>query len=46
MTFLSGFKIVWMKKNLADRIAALDPYNYTLEGLRSLIIQFIEERIK
>ena len=33
-------------KDLADRLAYLDPYNYTLEGLRSAIIQFIEKRIK
>ena len=34
------------ERDLADKIAVLDPYNYTLEGLRSLIIQLIEERIK
>src|SRR4030043_217700 len=33
-------------KDLADRLAYLDPYNYTLEGLRSTIIQLIEKRIK
>jgi hypothetical protein len=33
-------------KDLADRLAYLDPYNYTLEGLRSTIIQVIEKRIK
>ena len=32
--------------DLADRLAYLDPYNYTLEGLRSTIIQLIEKRIK
>lgn len=32
--------------DLANRIAKLDPYNYTLEGLRSAIIQLIEKRIK
>ncbi|PKL52135.1 MAG: hypothetical protein CVV37_02930 [Nitrospira bacterium HGW-Nitrospira-1] len=34
------------ERELADKIAVLDPYNYTLEGLRSVIIQLIEERIK
>ncbi len=33
-------------KDLADKLAYLDPYNYTLEGLRSTIIQVIEKRIK
>jgi small-conductance mechanosensitive channel len=33
-------------KDLADRLAYLDPYNYTLEGLRSTIIQVIEKRVK
>jgi len=33
-------------KDLASRLAYLDPYNYTLEGLRSTIIQVIEKRIK
>ena len=33
-------------KDLADRLAYLDPYNYTLEGLRLTIIQLIEKRIK
>ena len=33
-------------KDLADRLAYLDPYNYTLEGLRSTIIQLVEKRIK
>jgi hypothetical protein len=33
-------------KDLADRLAYLDPYNYTLESLRSTIIQLIEKRIK
>ncbi len=32
--------------DLANKIAKLDPYNYTLEGLRSAIIQLIEKRIK
>lgn len=34
------------EKDLADRIARLDPYTYTLGGLRSTLIQFIEKRIK
>ena len=33
-------------KDLSDKLAYLDPYNYTLEGLRSTIIQLIEKRIK
>ena len=33
-------------RDLADRLAHLDPYNYTLENLRSTIIQLIEKRIK
>jgi small-conductance mechanosensitive channel len=33
-------------KDLANKLAYLDPYNYTLEGLRSTIIQVIEKRIK
>jgi small-conductance mechanosensitive channel len=33
-------------KDLANRLAYLDPYNYTLEGLRSTIIQVLEKRIK
>ena len=33
-------------KDLADRIASLDPYNYTLENLRSTIVQLVEKRIK
>jgi small-conductance mechanosensitive channel len=42
---------IWMEdclgdKDLADKIAYLDPYNYTLEGLRSTIIQLVEKRIK
>ena len=32
-------------KDLADRLAYLDPYTYTLEGLRSTIIQLVEKRI-
>jgi small-conductance mechanosensitive channel len=31
---------------LGDEIARLDPYTYTLEGLRSAFIQLIEKRIK
>ena len=42
---------VWLRKNLdegelGDEIARIDPYTYTLEGLRSLIIQIIEKHIK
>lgn len=42
---------VWLEDSLgeeplADEIARLDPYNYTLEGLRSLLIRLIEKRIK
>jgi small-conductance mechanosensitive channel len=33
-------------KDLANKLAYLDPYNFTLEGLRSTIIQVIEKRIK
>lgn len=33
-------------RDLAEKLAYLDPYNYTLEGLRSAIIQLIEKRIK
>lgn len=33
-------------KDLADKLAYLDPYNYTLENLRSTIIQVVEKRIK
>jgi small-conductance mechanosensitive channel len=33
-------------KDLADRLASLDPYTYTLEGLRSTMVQLIEKRIK
>lgn len=33
-------------KDLAEKLAYLDPYNYTLEALRSTIIQVIEKRIK
>lgn len=34
------------ERELAEQIARLDPYNYTLEGLRSALIQLIEKRIK
>lgn len=42
---------IWLQdcldeRELAERIAALDPYNYTLEVLRNMIIQLIEERIQ
>jgi len=32
--------------DLGERLAYLDPYNYTMENLRSTIIQLIEKRIK
>lgn len=34
------------EEELAERVARLDPYNYTLEELRSALIQLIEKRIK
>jgi hypothetical protein len=34
------------EEQLSDEISRLDPYNYTLEGLRSLLIQRIEKRIR
>jgi hypothetical protein len=34
------------EKDLADRISKLDPYNYTIEGLRSRILQLIEQHLK
>lgn len=34
------------EKELAQEVARLDPYNYTLEGLRSSLIQLTENRIK
>lgn len=34
------------EKELAESIARLDPYTYTLEGLRSSLIQLIEKRVK
>ncbi len=47
---LNDFSI-WLEqsleeKELAEQIAHLDPYTYTLEGLRSSLIQLIEKRIK
>jgi small-conductance mechanosensitive channel len=41
---------VWLESNLdepefAGEIAKLDPYSYTLEGTRSLLIQLTEKRI-
>lgn len=33
------------EKELAAQVARLDPYNYTLEGLRSALIQLTEKRI-
>jgi small-conductance mechanosensitive channel len=42
---------VWLandmdEKELSQEIAGIDPYTYTLEGLRSLLIQIIEKHIK
>ena len=42
---------IWLKdslgeEELGEEIARLDPYTYTLEGLRSSLIQLIEKRIK
>jgi small-conductance mechanosensitive channel len=42
---------IWLQdsldeRELADKIAALDPYNHTIEDLRSIIIQLIEKRIE
>lgn len=34
------------EEQMADEIARLDPYNYTLEDLRSLLIRLIEKRIQ
>jgi small-conductance mechanosensitive channel len=34
------------EEELAEAVARLDPYTYTLEGLRSTLIQLIEKRIK
>jgi small-conductance mechanosensitive channel len=47
---LNDFSI-WMKDSLGedqlgDEVARLDPYTYTLEGLRLALIQLIEKRIK
>lgn len=41
----------WMRgslgePDLGDEIARIDPYTYTLEGLRLVLIQLIEKRIK
>jgi small-conductance mechanosensitive channel len=33
------------EKELADQIALLDPYNYTMEGLRQIIVQLCEKRL-
>jgi len=32
--------------DLAKEITRIDPYTYTLEGLRSTLIQLIEKRLK
>jgi small-conductance mechanosensitive channel len=47
---LNDFSI-WLQVNmdeleLSQEIARIDPYNFTLEGLRSTLIQVIEKRIK
>jgi small-conductance mechanosensitive channel len=47
---LNDFSI-WLQVNmdeveLSREIASIDPYNFTLEGLRSVLIQVIEKRIK
>jgi small-conductance mechanosensitive channel len=47
---LNDFSI-WLKDSLdeielGEEIGRLDPYTYTLEGLRSALIQLIEKRIK
>jgi len=34
------------EKDLADEIAVLDPYTYTLEGLRSMIIGIVEKHLE
>jgi hypothetical protein len=34
------------KEELAQRIARVDPYTYTLEGLRSLLVQLVEKEIQ
>jgi len=47
---LNDFSI-WLDESLGDKelseeVARLDPYLYTLEGLRSALIQLMEKRIK
>lgn len=42
---------IWLKdslgeEELGEEIAQLDPYTYTLEGLKSSLIQLVEKRIK
>jgi hypothetical protein len=42
---------IWMQESLgetelSEEISRLDPYTYTMEGLRSSLIQLIEKRIK
>lgn len=42
---------IWLNEGLeeaelAEAVARLDPYAYTLEGLRSALIQLVEKRIK
>ncbi|HEX7363580.1 MAG TPA: DUF5752 family protein [Dehalococcoidia bacterium] len=33
-------------KDLADKIANLNPYDYSLDGMRTMMIQLIEKRVK
>lgn len=42
---------IWLRDSLgeselADEIARLDPYTYTLEGLRSSLVRLIEKRVR
>jgi len=42
---------IWVEEcvddqDLADKIANLNPYDYTLDGMRSMMIQLIEKRVK
>jgi len=42
---------IWLDESLGDKemaeeVAKLDPYTYTLEGLRSALIRLVEKRIK
>ncbi len=44
--FSIWFRDCLEEDDLANKIAGLDPYAYTLEGLRTTIIRYIEKRIK